>query len=370
MNNVKEYARLRAKKLSNGNESLYLDINVDGRRRYEYLRLYLIPSTAPNAKLLNGQTMKAARAIQAQRIMDITSGKAGISNTVRGDMALYDFMQKYYETRMTQKNNRVIFATLGHIAAYSGKRTKMKDVTPEYCKGFINYLTTARSRRGNRLAKSTEKLYFQIFTTAMNAAVRAGIIQTNPVQRLDPSERIKVPESTRAYLTLDELRMMIEAHDDNNKIERAYLFSCFCGLRISDIRALRWEDIETDGDKQRIKIIQQKTKSANYLPLSESARKWLPERPENGTGAVFNLIEHHNTITSHINNWARRAGITKHITFHSARHTFATALLTKGADLYTTSKLLGHTNITTTQIYAKIVDAKKVDAVNMLNDIF
>lgn len=369
MNNVKEYARLRAKKLKNGNESLYLDINVEGRRQYEFLKLYLIPSTAPNAKLLNGQTMKAARAIQAQRIMDITSGKAGISNTARGDMALYDFMQKFYEKRITQKNNRAIFATLGHIAAYSGKRTKMKSITPEYCKGFIDYLMTAKSRRGNSLAMSTERLYFQIFTTAMNVAVRTGIIHTNPVQRLDPSDRIKVPESTRAYLTLDELRAMIDAHDDSNKIERAYLFSCFCGLRISDIRALRWEDIETDGGRQRIKIVQQKTKSANYLPLSENARKWMPERPANGVGSVFNLVEHHNTITSHINNLAHRAGITKHITFHTARHTFATALLTKGADLYTTSKLLGHTNITTTQIYAKIVDAKKVDAVNMLNDI-
>lgn len=371
MNNVKEYARLRAKKLKNGNESLYLDIYVDGQRKYEFLKLYLIPANAPNAKLLNAQTMKAARAIQAQRIMDITSGKAGISNTTRGDMLLTDFvgvcLQKY-------QNQSKMYRKMRHIGVlltrYAGARTKIKNITPDYCRGFIEYLRNEEKWYGGKLSAGSVQLYFTSFVSILNAAVRAGIIATNPAKRLDPSERIKVPESTRAYLTLDELRTMIEAHDKNNIIEQAYLFSCFCGLRISDIIALRWENIEADGDQWRIKIVQKKTKSANYLPLSESARKWLPERPENNTGIVFNFNGHHGTIGKYLNKWAQRAGVNKPLTFHTARHTFATALLTKGADLYTTSKLLGHTNITTTQIYAKIVDAKKVDAVNMLNDIF
>lgn len=369
-NNVKEYARLRAKKLSGGNESLYLDINVNGRRHYEFLRLYLIPSNAPNAKLLNAQTMQAARAIQAQRIMDITSGKAGISNSSRGNMALSDFVEvctrKYAKGTISNYAMRRVGILL---TAYSGKRTKMKDITPDYCRGFIKYLATLPNQRGGTFSASTVQLYFNMFCTVLNAAVRAGIILLNPAKRLDPSERIKVPESTRAYLTLDELQAMIDAHDAGNKIESAYLFSCFCGLRVSDIRALRWEDIEKDGDQWRIKIVQQKTKSANYLPLSNNARRWMPERPDNDNGQIFVFPTHEGTLTRHLGKWAKRAGITKHITFHTARHTFATALLTKGADLYTTSKLLGHTNITTTQIYAKIVDPKKTEAVNMLNDI-
>ena len=105
------------------------------------------------------------------------------------------------------------------------------------------------------------------------------------------------------------------------------------------------------------------------MPLSELALRWLPER-ENArdTDNVFNIPSKQfaNIV---LGKWVDDAGVTKHITFHTARHTFATMELTAGADLYTTSKLLGHSNVTTTQIYAKIVDKKKVDAVNLLNNL-
>lgn len=71
-----------------------------------------------------------------------------------------------------------------------------------------------------------------------------------------------------------------------------------------------------------------------------------------------------------LDTWAKEAGIQKHVTFHTARHTFATMELTMGADLYTTSKLLGHTEVRTTQIYAKIVNSKKEEAVSLLDSAF
>ena len=95
--------------------------------------------------------------------------------------------------------------------------------------------------------------------------------------------------------------------------------------------------------------------------------------PERGTAAddekVFSLPDYQNVRRS-LKRWLEGVKIKKHITFHVARHTFATLMLTLGADLYTTSKLLGHSKVTTTQIYAKIVDAKKVEAVNLVNNIF
>ena len=75
-------------------------------------------------------------------------------------------------------------------------------------------------------------------------------------------------------------------------------------------------------------------------------------------------------INKLLKTWAQKAGISKHISFCTARHTFATMMLTLGADIYTTSQLLGHTDIRTTQIYAKIVNRKKDEAINLVNGLF
>lgn len=114
----------------------------------------------------------------------------------------------------------------------------------------------------------------------------------------------------------------------------------------------------------------QKTKEPIYLPLSPEALRWMPERGEKTSeDAVFDL-----SSTTHINillkPWAKEAGIDKRFSFHTARHTFATMMLTLGADLYTTSKLLGHTDVKMTQVYAKIINRKKDEAVNLVNGLF
>ena len=146
--------------------------------------------------------------------------------------------------------------------------------------------------------------------------------------------------------------------------------SCFCGLRFSDIKGLKWESIFCDSGQYRLQVVMQKTKAPIYLPLSSEALKWLPMR--NGKGAdekVFSLPSNAR-VNDLIKPWAEAAGITKHFTFHTARHTFATMMLTLGADLYTTSKLLGHTDVRMTQVYAKIVNKKKDEAVNLVNGLF
>ena len=147
-----------------------------------------------------------------------------------------------------------------------------------------------------------------------------------------------------------------------------YLFACFVGLRYSDIQKLVWGDLATD-EQGNTRIIGEtkKTKTAfnNLVPLS--ALQFLPARGKDFE-PVFNLPG--NVFTNRkLSEWAKAAGIDKKITFHTARHTFATLLLTKGADLYTVSKLLGHSNISTTQIYAKVIDKKRDEAASLLNEV-
>ena len=150
----------------------------------------------------------------------------------------------------------------------------------------------------------------------------------------------------------------------------AYLFSVYCGLRISDIRALKWCNIVNEDGQPKINIIIQKTKTPISIPLYGEAQKWLPEKGEAKDDDKIFVLPASVNLSVGLDNWAKKAGIKKHVTFHTARHTFATMMLTLGADLYTTSKLLGHANVATTQIYAKIVDKKKIEAVNLVDGLF
>ena len=106
------------------------------------------------------------------------------------------------------------------------------------------------------------------------------------------------------------------------------------------------------------------------MPLSANALEWLPDRGDSkGEDFVFTLPSHF-SINRSVKKWARDAEIEKNVTFHLSRHTFATTLLTLGADIYTTSKLMGHKNLRTTQIYAEVVNKKKVEAVNLMDKVF
>ncbi len=135
-------------------------------------------------------------------------------------------------------------------------------------------------------------------------------------------------------------------------------------MRLSDIKALTWDKIQ--GDK--IHFRQEKTGGVEYVPLSTTAKDILLEMGDpkcEKVDKVFNLksIQHRG---DYLRAWAKSAGINKQLSYHSSRHTFATLLLTKGVDLYTVSKLLGHEDIKTTLIYAKIIDKVKDNAVDML----
>lgn len=373
---AKEPIRLREKQLSNGNKSLYLDIYRNGKREYEFLKLYLIPETASDltAKERNKQTIIQANAIKAQRIIELTNDEAGIKNTNRAKMLLSDWMKHIQELKANKSGglqNQIAFTTY-LLQQYGGDKVRLCDVDKGFCEGFLNFITNeyVSDRVNKPLSKFTARNYYRSLSCALNVAVRSGIIKKNPLQLVEKDYKPQPPESQRVYLTIDEVKRLIETECKKPIYKKAFLFSCFCGLRVSDVARLKWSDINTQNGQMKADIRQKKTDEPLYLPLSENAVKWLPERMDGGEGEpIFKSVSvaHASTI---VKDWARAAGITKNVTFHTARHTFATMLLTKGGDLFTVSKLLGHKDISTTQVYAKIVDQKKNDTVNLLNDVF
>lgn len=187
----------------------------------------------------------------------------------------------------------------------------------------------------------------------------------DPFDRLEQNERPKAPkrESVK-YLTIDEVKRLAETPCKKPLIKAAFLFACCCGLRISDIYGLRWEEIKEEGGRLFIEKKQQKTGAAVVIPLSETARKYLPRRGLLNKARPFECLSSYSRVRIYLKEWAAAAGLEKRLTFHVSRHTFGTQLVSNGVELLTVSKLLGHTNVSTTQIYAGVVTAARVAAVD------
>lgn len=321
---AKEPIRLRMKDLSNGNKSLYLDIYRDGKRTYEYLKMYLIPENDDNAKKQNQTTMIAANAIKSKRIIEMTNGEAGIKNpNDEPKILLLDWMQTYLENQKKRgkKDWRQIVVAMRIIEDYAGKKVTLDQVDKSFCQGYIDYLITEyRPRGGNPIAKNTAHNYYRALNGALNAAIREDYMKVNPFTRISPADKIRKPESKREYMTIDEIRLLIATPIKNELIKSAYLFSCFCGLRISDIQALKWKDVFCDGGQYRLQVVMQKTKAPIYLPLSPEALRWMPERGDKTPDdRVFDLPSTM-IVNKRLKPWAEAAGISKHFTFHTARH--------------------------------------------------
>ena len=386
---LKEPVRIRFKQLSNGNQSIYLEYYtgdvirkenyVGGKRKYEFLKLYLIPERTREDKAKNEAMLALAKAIQSRRIVEVQNDAHGFQNTNKSRVNLLDYLENIGKQSAEQGSRnyaRTVLNTVRALKLFRGDYIAFRDVDKEFLSEFTDFLRQMPKaskygvlKTGGRLSNNSVVSYYGTLRTAINRAYKEGIITVNPTKEFDFASKVRQEPSRREYLTLDELKTLINTECRHEIVKRAFLFSCLCGLRVSDIRKLRWCDLQRSGGRVRIEITMQKTKEPLYLPISDEALKWLPERGEaNGSDFIFPLT-HEGTVNDTLQHWAKVAGITKHISFHVSRHTHATMMLTLGADLYTVSKLLGHKNIATTQIYAKIVDKKKEEAIGLIPNL-
>lgn len=360
---AKEPIRLRYKDLANGNKSIYLDIYQNGKRQYDFLKLYLVPEVTPFDKIANKNTIQMAQSIKAQKIIELNASANGMIDTSKGKkILLLDWLKEYKRIRLANGKR------LGNVVENLTKKVKeyrinttLSQVDKNWVLNFIEYLN------GTTLADNTKKSYLAVLNSAINLAINKDLVSSNPISKISAEEKPQSDESKREYLTKEEVKKLVETECVNVQVKQAFLFSCFCGLRYGDVKNLMWQNIITTNGITYADITMQKTQKSNLVPLSQQALQYLPERKNNDL--VFNLPAI-SGIEYVLRNWIIKANISKHITFHCARHTFATMALSSGVDLYTTSKLLGHTDVKTTQIYAKIVDAKKTDAVGKIEDFF
>lgn len=382
----KESVTLRKRPMKNGGESLFLDYTIDGVRYKEYLHMYIVPEKTRIDKLQNIETLKTAQALKAKRIVDLQNGLSGFKTKRKKDLTLLDFLEQQAE-KYEEQGKPQYAHTIRKIGAWLelyGHRIALQQVNKDYILNFFAFAQKGipekdkkereKQRRGeligrrmnlaDGLSDGTISTYYATLGTLFNNAVREHLIPTNPMRDMSAAERPKRPESEREYLTLEEVQKLIDTRCGNEMVKKAFLFSCFTGLRLGDVEDLTWDMIRETANGKEVATRMNKTKQLVYVPLSENAQSFLPQFwPEKGK--IFNLPNRHE-VGSNILHWVKRAGIKKHITFHCSRHTYATLLLTYGADIYTVSKLLGHSDVSITQVYAKVIDKKKQEAVDLI----
>lgn len=371
---VKEAVILRSRERKNGTKALFLDYKVDGIRKMEYLKLYLVPENTRADKQRNRETISLANAVKAKRIVEIQNGTFGFSTVNdKSRIKILEWLQserEYYYKRGNRSYSYSIRNLIVIMDKFVGKNAMLKSITKVFCEKFLEYLKNYVGKYGHVLSPETIYTYYVVLSISLNRAVRKGMIAKNPFQDIPSSEKPHRGTSMREYLTLEELKKLAETECGDWRVKYSFLFCCFTGLRFIDVSRLKWKDIKKiEEGKYQLEVIQQKTSEPAYIPLSANAMKWLPDRGINGTDNKIYPFTDRSIVYDYLHKWVKAAGIEKNVVFHTSRHTYATLLLNYGADIYTVSKLLGHKSIKTTQLYVEIINKTKEKAVNLIPDL-
>jgi integrase len=357
---------IRERKLENGRSRLTLSYYHKGRRWVEKLELIIYdkPKTKTERDF-NKTSMQLAEAIRGKRLVEQQNGKYGFNNIDKLKGSFRDYFKKSAEKRRrslgSYGNWKSAYGVF--VKFMDGKDVTFEEVTTEFLEKFKKYLLEARVTKSNtRLARNSALSYFNKLKAALNDAFEERIMPDKIAPRV---KSIKEEETHREYLTLEEINKLIHVTCEVQVLKNAFLFSTTTGLRWSDVYNLTWRDVEYLGDSEsyQLRYIQQKTRGAEVLPISNQAVSFIGERGDDNA-RVFKGLRYSAWYNLKLQQWVMKAGINKNITFHCARHTYATLMLTHNVDIFTVSKLLGHKDIKTTQIYAKVIDQRKIDAVN------
>jgi len=342
---------------------------IKHKRDLENLKLYLIenPKNA-DERLKNKEAKVLADKILTKRQAEFNEGKHGFTNDSKASVNFIDYFSKLVEERKDSEGNYGNWkSTLKHLISYCNPdTTTFKDIDEKFVKGFKDFLLKEPLvRETDTLSINSAHSYFNKFKACLNQAFDDRIIVDNTAKRV---KGITPDDPEREYLTFDEIQQIAKIECRYDVLKRAFLFSCITGLRWSDINKLKWSEVQKFNGGYRITFTQKKTKGLEYLDISQQARDFLGEegKPEERT---FKGLKYSSYMNLELQKWCMKAGITKNITFHSARHTFATLQLTLGTDIFTVSKLLGHKHLKTTQVYSNIIDQRKIDAINKIPEI-
>lgn len=373
----KELIKLRTRQLKNGGATFYLaHWNAAlNKWEYEFLKIYLVAEKTPTDKAKNREAWQTAQEVQRQRISDFNNAAHGLSivkQKSKANFIEYCTMVAEQKKEKANGNERGTFLTykslIYHLNNYGGQKTTFKHVDKNYCQGFISYLKTAKNaRNGGVLNSNTQLSYVKNLQAVLEQAIQDDIIFINPMRQIKTDDKPKKIMAHIAFLTAEEVVQLAKTECRRPSVKNAFLFSCYTGLRFSDITSLTWSKLETDKNSIYIKFKVKKTGQPDFMPLNETAKRLLPTRPDNANDSdfIFN-IPNAGYTNIFLREWAALAGIRKHITFHVARHTYATLMLNLGQPIEMISENLRHS---TTQITKEIYAVYQIETRQKANNV-
>ena len=358
---------LRTRPLKNGMLSYYLDYYPGYRDqetmktiRHEGLNIYIYANPKnERERNFNATMSEKAEAIRCRRFESIVNDR-------------YDFFDRHklkadfleYYRRQLRKHDQKWEFVYHHFYNFVHGKCTFEEIDIDLCNKFREYLLNAKQlRRDGRISKNSASGYWSTFRGLLKILYRNRLIKTNINDFLD---KIETEDTPKDYLSVEELYKLAETPCKKPILKTAALFSCLTSLRISDILSLQWHEIvDFAAGGKCVHTITQKTKTEDIIPISDEALQLIGYSPEKN-GLVFKGLKR--SWTQHpMKEWIREAGITKNITFHSYRRTYATLQGAAGTDIRTIQSNMAHKSITTTQRYMKVVDSNKREASNRIS---
>lgn len=400
-NKAKENPKLKQNVLSDGRGSLYLEyylgreetpvlddngnpvlyetgkmvgkpkVHIKHNRRKENLQLYLIakPRT-PIERQQNKETLELATKIRAEREQQFKESMLGYRLKKDRNVNFLDYYQAYIDS-YTKKDLRMIKIALNRFKDFLKEQYPLYEfgikpdlITKDMMEHFVEYL---QSRSVGEGAKSI----YQRFKKVVRYAIDHEVMLKDPCKGVV----CKVDEQIlrKDVLSMDEIQSLIQCHDDNenSNVRRAFILCLYCGLRFCDVKDLTYKNI--DYTNRLLKFEQNKTKghsahSGVVIPLNDGLLSLIGEATDDLDSSIFNLPSYESCCKS-VKRWVKRAGITKHISWHCARHSFAVNILNNGANIKTVASLLGHSGLKHTEKYTRAVDKLKENAINSLPEL-
>ena len=377
---------LRGKALASENVSLYLSYCSNSKRVKEYLGNILKVEVSDEVKAKNKETLRQVIAIANEKDAQIQREQNGFSIGTKTKVNLIEYVMKQSDEALKKTGNKysyyyILRSLAKHLYIYSGDKVKLGQVDDKYIIGFIDYLRTAKNLNYTRegaatpreelISENTRHRLCLNLRYVLNAAAKAKLIPYNPFMNIDSKEIPATEEDTREFLTVSEVKRLIDTPIRNEMIKKAFMFAVLTGLRYSDLQSITWGEITKDDDNSHlIRFKMKKVKRLQTVYLSDEALKWLPEREEAKEDDVIFDLPKNDSANRQLARWVKQAGITKTVTFHVGRHTAATLLLNQNVPIAAVSKFLGHTKISTTEIYAKVLNESVKKAVSVQDGLF